>query len=57
IVKSHSQLSQYELKFRTRLKAKNLLYVRQILFVLGKLAALVGGKVDYTADSQLNAKS
>ncbi|RUS73449.1 hypothetical protein EGW08_018786 [Elysia chlorotica] len=56
IIKAHSQLSQYEQKFRTRLKAKNLLYVRQILFVLGKLSALVGGKVEYTADSQVNSK-
>ncbi|KAK3785527.1 hypothetical protein RRG08_048661 [Elysia crispata] len=57
IIKAHSQLSQYEHKFRPRLKAKNLLYVRQILFVLGKLSALVGGKVDFTADSQVNTRT
>lgn len=57
IVKAHSQLSQYEQKFRSRLKAKNFMYVRQILFVLGKLAAIIGGRVDYTADSQANAKT
>ncbi|XP_012940455.1 ATP-dependent DNA helicase DDX11, partial [Aplysia californica] len=56
IFKAHSQLSQYEKKFRSRLKAKNLLYVRQILFVLSHLAAVLGGKVDFTTDSQRNEK-
>ncbi|CAG5122923.1 unnamed protein product, partial [Candidula unifasciata] len=45
VIKAHSQLSQYENKFRSRLKAKNLLYVRQILFVLSHLAEIIGGKL------------
>ncbi|KAH9519884.1 DEAD H (Asp-Glu-Ala-Asp His) box helicase 11 [Bulinus truncatus] len=42
IVKAHSQLSQYEKKFRSRLTPKNLMYVRQILFALSHLAAVLG---------------
>lgn len=44
ILRAHSQLSQYEVKYRSRLKAKNLMYVKQILFVLSNLVKCMGGK-------------
>ncbi|CAL1531377.1 unnamed protein product, partial [Lymnaea stagnalis] len=42
VVKAHSQLSQYEKKYVSRLTAKNLMYVRQILFVLSHIAEFLG---------------
>lgn len=44
MIKAHCQLSQYEKKFVSRLTAKNLMYVRQILFVLSHLIAVLGGE-------------
>ncbi|KAK7496398.1 hypothetical protein BaRGS_00012320 [Batillaria attramentaria] len=42
LLRAHSQLSQYENKFRSRLKAKNLMYVKQMLFVLSSLVRCLG---------------
>ncbi|XP_041357412.1 ATP-dependent DNA helicase DDX11-like [Gigantopelta aegis] len=52
LVRAHSQLKQYEQKFHSRLKAKNLMYVRQILFVLSSLIKCLGGNTDLPADKQ-----
>ena len=41
---AHSQLSQYLERYKSRLKAKNLLYIRQIIFILANLIKYVGGK-------------
>ncbi|KAK6975607.1 ATP-dependent RNA helicase DDX11 [Biomphalaria glabrata] len=57
IVKAHSQLSQYEKKFKSRLTAKNLMYVRQILFVLSHLAAVLGAKVNSSVITQTGGKT
>ncbi|XP_015764669.1 PREDICTED: putative ATP-dependent RNA helicase DDX11-like protein 8 [Acropora digitifera] len=34
ISRAHSQLTQYQDRYRTRLKAKNLLYIQQLLYIL-----------------------
>lgn len=40
---AHSQLSQYQDRYRSRLKAKNLMYIRQILFILSAFIKVLGG--------------
>jgi len=40
---AYSQLSQYKLKYKMRLKASNLLYIKQILFVLASFIKYLGG--------------
>ncbi|XP_027015139.1 ATP-dependent DNA helicase DDX11 isoform X2 [Tachysurus fulvidraco] len=44
LCRAHSQLSQYCERYRSRLKAKNLMYIKQILFVLEGLVRTLGGK-------------
>ena len=41
---AHAQLSQYRDRYASRLKAKNLLYIKQILFILGRFIKLLGGE-------------
>ncbi|KAM8861765.1 ATP-dependent DNA helicase DDX11 isoform 6-T6 [Synchiropus picturatus] len=43
LCRAHSQLSQYADRFRSRLKAKNLMYIKQILFVIEGLVQALGG--------------
>lgn len=38
---AHSQLGQYKERYSTRLKAKNLLYIKQILFILARFVTTV----------------
>ena len=40
---AHSQLSQYKQKYGTRLKAKNILYIKQLLFILAGFIKILGG--------------
>ena len=40
---AHSQLSQYKEKYGTRLKAKNILYIKQLLFILAGFIKILGG--------------
>ncbi|KAI1882536.1 hypothetical protein AGOR_G00251760 [Albula goreensis] len=49
---AHSQLSQYLECYRKRLKAKNVLYIKQILFVLEGLVRVLGGSVGQNPQSQ-----
>ncbi|XP_043564851.1 ATP-dependent DNA helicase DDX11 isoform X2 [Chiloscyllium plagiosum] len=49
---AHSQLSQYMERYRSRLKAKNLMYIKQILYVLVKLIHILGGKVGQNPNMQ-----
>ncbi|KAJ8411228.1 hypothetical protein AAFF_G00172340 [Aldrovandia affinis] len=49
---AHSQLSQYQERYRKRLKAKNLMYIKQILFVLEGLVRVLGGKVGQNPHTQ-----
>ncbi|KAM4747335.1 ATP-dependent DNA helicase DDX11 [Rhinophrynus dorsalis] len=45
LCQAHSQLLQYMDRYRSRLKAKNLMYVKQILYLLEKLVGVLGGNV------------
>uniref|UniRef100_A0AAR2LXY8 Helicase ATP-binding domain-containing protein n=1 Tax=Pygocentrus nattereri TaxID=42514 RepID=A0AAR2LXY8_PYGNA len=45
LCRAHSQLSQYCDRYRSRLKAKNLMYIKQILFVLEGLVRTLGGHI------------
>ncbi|XP_060101720.1 ATP-dependent DNA helicase DDX11 [Heteronotia binoei] len=49
---AHSQLSQYMERYRKRLKAKNLMYIKQILFLLEKFVAVLGGNVKQNPNTQ-----
>uniref|UniRef100_A0A3P8V111 DEAD/H (Asp-Glu-Ala-Asp/His) box helicase 11 n=1 Tax=Cynoglossus semilaevis TaxID=244447 RepID=A0A3P8V111_CYNSE len=42
--RAFSQLSQYADRYKTRLKAKNLMYIKQILFVIERLVQVLGGQ-------------
>ncbi|KAL8600195.1 hypothetical protein ACOMHN_062485 [Nucella lapillus] len=57
LLRAFSQLTQYEAKYRSRLKAKNLMYVKQILFVLSSLLRCLGGKTDVPANQQNTGNS
>ncbi|XP_076158449.1 ATP-dependent DNA helicase DDX11 isoform X1 [Alosa pseudoharengus] len=52
LCRAHSQLTQYCDRYRSRLKAKNLMYIKQILFVLEGLVRTLGGKVGQNPNSQ-----
>ncbi|XP_063123413.1 probable ATP-dependent RNA helicase DDX11 isoform X2 [Rattus norvegicus] len=43
LCQAHSQLLQYMERYRKRLKAKNLMYIKQILYLLDKFVAVLGG--------------
>uniref|UniRef100_A0A8C8I1S2 ATP-dependent DNA helicase DDX11 n=1 Tax=Oncorhynchus tshawytscha TaxID=74940 RepID=A0A8C8I1S2_ONCTS len=47
LCRAHSQLAQYSERYRSRLKAKNLMYIKQILFVVERLVRVLGGKCVY----------
>ncbi|XP_062346969.1 ATP-dependent DNA helicase DDX11 isoform X1 [Cinclus cinclus] len=49
---AHSQLSQYKERYRKRLKAKNLMYIKQILYLLEKFVAMLGGNVNQNPGCQ-----
>uniref|UniRef100_A0A6J0T893 ATP-dependent DNA helicase DDX11 isoform X1 n=1 Tax=Pogona vitticeps TaxID=103695 RepID=A0A6J0T893_9SAUR len=49
---AHSQLSQYMERYRKRLKAKNLMYIKQILFLLERFVAVLGGNVNQNPNTQ-----
>ncbi|XP_019745923.1 ATP-dependent DNA helicase DDX11 isoform X2 [Hippocampus comes] len=52
LCRAHSQLSQYAERFRSRLKAKNVMYIKQVLFVIEGLVRVLGGKVGQNPQSQ-----
>ncbi|KAH0617052.1 hypothetical protein JD844_028656, partial [Phrynosoma platyrhinos] len=49
---AHSQLSQYLERYRKRLKAKNLMYIKQILFLLERLVGVLGGNINQNPNTQ-----
>ncbi|XP_042324008.1 ATP-dependent DNA helicase DDX11 isoform X2 [Sceloporus undulatus] len=49
---AHSQLSQYLERYRKRLKAKNLMYIKQILFLLERFVAVLGGNINQNPNTQ-----
>ncbi|XP_033490740.2 ATP-dependent DNA helicase DDX11 [Epinephelus lanceolatus] len=52
LCRAHSQLTQYADRYKSRLKAKNLMYIKQILFVIEGLVKALGGKVGQNPQSQ-----
>ncbi|GAB1601699.1 ATP-dependent DNA helicase DDX11-like isoform X1 [Argonauta hians] len=52
LCQAHSQLSQYVQRYRTKLKAKNLMYTNQILFLLSRFVVYIGGSLDTPSDTQ-----
>ncbi|XP_063165285.1 ATP-dependent DNA helicase DDX11 [Candoia aspera] len=49
---AHSQLLQYMERYRKCLKAKNLMYIKQIVFLLEKFVAVLGGNVNQNPNKQ-----
>ncbi|KAK3108683.1 hypothetical protein FSP39_013288 [Pinctada imbricata] len=56
LLRAHSQLTQYEQRYRSRLKAKNLMYIKQILFILTQILKFLGGKPGIQGDKQFVGK-
>lgn len=52
LCQAHSQLLQYMERYRKRLKAKNLMYIKQILYLLEKFVAVLGGNVKQNPTTQ-----
>ncbi|XP_072040850.1 ATP-dependent DNA helicase DDX11-like [Amphiura filiformis] len=52
LCRAHSQLSQYMEKYRSRLKAKNLMYIKQIVQVLASWIRCLGGRIGCAPDTQ-----
>ncbi|NWR49880.1 DDX11 helicase, partial [Regulus satrapa] len=52
LCRAHSQLSQYMERYRKRLKAKNLMYIKQILYLLEQFVAMLGGNVNQNPGCQ-----
>ncbi|KAG9472205.1 ATP-dependent DNA helicase DDX11 isoform X4 [Eleutherodactylus coqui] len=52
LCQAHSQLAQYMERYRSRLKAKNLMYIKQILFMLEKFVGALGGNVKQNPNYQ-----
>lgn len=57
LLRAHSQLTQYEDRYRSRLKAKNLMYIQQILFVLSCLLRSLGGKAGVPGEKQFTGRA
>ncbi|XP_037306995.2 ATP-dependent DNA helicase DDX11 [Pungitius pungitius] len=52
LCRAYSQLAQYGDRYKSRLKAKNVMYIKQILFVMEGLVRALGGKVGQNPQSQ-----
>uniref|UniRef100_A0A8C2V5Z1 DEAD/H-box helicase 11 n=1 Tax=Chinchilla lanigera TaxID=34839 RepID=A0A8C2V5Z1_CHILA len=52
LCQAHSQLLQYMERYRKRLKAKNLMYIKQILYLLEKFVAVLGGNIKQNPNTQ-----
>lgn len=52
LCQAHSQLLQYMERYRKRLKAKNLMYIEQILYLLQKFVAVLGGNIKQNPSTQ-----
>uniref|UniRef100_A0A8C3LB91 DEAD/H-box helicase 11 n=1 Tax=Chrysolophus pictus TaxID=9089 RepID=A0A8C3LB91_CHRPC len=49
---AHSQLLQYMERYSKRLKAKNLMYIKQILYLLERFVVMLGGNVNQNPSCQ-----
>ncbi|XP_047404058.1 ATP-dependent DNA helicase DDX11 isoform X1 [Sciurus carolinensis] len=52
LCQAHSQLFQYMERYGKRLKAKNLMYIKQILYLLEKFVAVLGGNIKQNPNTQ-----
>ncbi|XP_023420239.1 ATP-dependent DNA helicase DDX11 isoform X1 [Cavia porcellus] len=52
LCQAHSQLLQYMERYRKRLKAKNLMYIKQILYLLEQFVAVLGGNIKQNPNTQ-----
>uniref|UniRef100_A0A2I3STE0 DEAD/H-box helicase 11 n=3 Tax=Pan troglodytes TaxID=9598 RepID=A0A2I3STE0_PANTR len=52
LCQAHSQLLQYMEQYGKRLKAKNLMYLKQILYLLEKFVAVLGGNIKQNPNTQ-----
>ncbi|KAM7116593.1 ATP-dependent DNA helicase DDX11 [Molossus nigricans] len=52
LCQAHSQLLQYMERYRKRLKAKNLMYIKQILYLLEKFVTVLGGNIKQNPSTQ-----
>ncbi|XP_070475031.1 ATP-dependent DNA helicase DDX11 isoform X3 [Equus przewalskii] len=52
LCQAHSQLLQYMERYGRRLKAKNLMYIKQILYLLEKFVTVLGGNIKQNPHSQ-----
>ncbi|XP_037700974.1 ATP-dependent DNA helicase DDX11 isoform X2 [Choloepus didactylus] len=52
LCQAHSQLLQYMEQYRTRLKAKNLMYIKQILYLLEQFVSVLGGNIKQNPNTQ-----
>ncbi|XP_043943552.1 ATP-dependent DNA helicase DDX11 [Protopterus annectens] len=54
---AHSQLSQYMERYKNRLKAKNVMYIKQIIFILERFMQILGGKPGQNPNIQCVSQS
>ncbi|XP_051010413.1 ATP-dependent DNA helicase DDX11 [Acomys russatus] len=52
LCQAHSQLLQYMERYGKRLKAKNLMYIKQVLYLLEKFVDVLGGNVKQNPSTQ-----
>ncbi|XP_059969159.1 ATP-dependent DNA helicase DDX11 isoform X2 [Mesoplodon densirostris] len=52
LCQAHSQLLQYTERYGKRLKAKNLMYIKQILYLLEKFVTVLGGNIKENPNTQ-----
>ncbi|XP_054094060.1 ATP-dependent DNA helicase DDX11 isoform X4 [Callithrix jacchus] len=52
LCQAYSQLLQYMERYSKRLKAKNLMYLKQILYLLEKFVAMLGGNIKQNPNTQ-----
>ncbi|XP_066113773.1 ATP-dependent DNA helicase DDX11 isoform X1 [Saccopteryx bilineata] len=52
LCQAHSQLLQYMERYRKRLKAKNLMYIKQILYLLEQFVTTLGGNIKQNPNTQ-----
>ncbi|XP_035872251.1 LOW QUALITY PROTEIN: ATP-dependent DNA helicase DDX11 [Phyllostomus discolor] len=52
LCQAHSHLLRYMERYRKRLKAKNLMYIKQILYLLEKFVTVLGGNIKENPNTQ-----
>lgn len=57
LCQAHSQLLQYMERYGKRLKAKNLMYIKQILYLLEKFVTVLGGNIKQNPNTQSLAQT